>query len=139
LIRGKRIHLHFLAAQHFLAPVALQALVPQTHFLAQQGSLHAVQGLGPQHLVPNALQALVPQLHFLAQQGSLHLLQGLGPQHLVPQALQALVPQTHFLAQHGSLHLLQARLTTATLAGQHFLAIVFAILKVGSLFCLIIL
>jgi hypothetical protein len=107
LIRGSRSHLHFLAAQHLAAPAALQALVAQTHFLAQQGSLHPVQGLGPQHLELKHLHALVPQTHFLAQQASLHLLQGLGPQHLVPKHLQALVPQTHFLAQQASLHLLQ--------------------------------
>jgi hypothetical protein len=55
----------------------LQAEVPQTHFLAQQASLHPEQGLA-QHLEAGPhLQAEVPQTHFLAQHASLHEEQGL--------------------------------------------------------------
>ena len=135
MMRGvliRECHVHFLAAQHLEAGPHLQAEVPQTHFLAQQGSLHAVQGLAEaQHLEPGPhLQALVPQTHFLAQQSSLHDLQGLGPQHLVPKALQALVPQLHFLAQQGSLQHLQGlgpqhlvpHALQALVAQTHFLA-----------------
>ena len=117
------------AGQHL---VALHAEVPQTHFLAQQASLHLLQGF-LQHLEAGPhLQALVPQTHFLAQQASLHPVQGLATalQHLeAGPHLQAEVPQTHFLAQQASLHAEQGLLaaTFMTLLGAALLAIVLAI------------
>ena len=82
-----------------------QALVPQTHFLAQQAAVHLLQGR--QHLaLPKAAHFLVLQTHLTAQQGSLQTVHGLGTlQHPEAEHLQALVPQTHFLAQHLPVHL----------------------------------